>query len=68
MQEITDPDADGEKDEQRQVLHVLQRDDTLPDAAGRRFHLTIYIKALEQDVQQNQDSNGTNGRHQIARQ
>ena len=68
MQKIADPDAKGEEDEQRQVFHVLQGDDALPDATGRRFHLTIYIKALEQNVQQNQDSNDTNSRHQIARQ
>ena len=65
MQEVTEPDAEGEKDKQRHVLHVFHREHTLPDARERRFHLIIYGKPFQQPVKQQQGCHATNSRYEI---
>ena len=66
VQKVADPDADGEEGEQRDVAHVLQRDDALPDATQRGLHLIIYRELAQQQVQQERHSRQTDGHHQIA--
>ena len=68
VQEVAYPDAEGEEDKKRQVSDIFQRDDTLPDAPDSGFHLTLYIKAAEEYVYQNQDGHYADGSNQIARQ
>ena len=67
MQEITQPDAQGEGDVEWHVLYALQRDDPLPESAQRGFHLIIYRQLLEQDVSQDEHGNGADGCNQISR-
>ena len=65
MQEVAQPDAYRKEDEQWDVLDILQRDDTLPDATQRRFHLIIYRELVQQKVQQYQHGHATDGYYQI---
>ena len=68
MQEVAYPDADGEKQVERQVLDASQREHSLPDAAQRGFHLIIYRKLVQQQVQQQEGGNTTGNCHEPARQ
>ncbi len=61
MQEIAQPDAQGEGDVERYVPHALQRDYSLPESAQRGFHLIIYSQFLEQDVSQDEYGDAADG-------
>ena len=41
VNEIAEPDADGEKEKQGDVLHVFQRSHALPDAVQGGLHLVV---------------------------
>lgn len=50
VQEIAEPDAQGETDEKRYVPDVLERCNSLPESLKGGFHLIIYRKFLEQEM------------------
>ena len=66
VQEVAEPDAEGEEGEEGNVLDVLQRDDTLPDAAERRAYLIIYRKFVQQEVEQDEHGEATDGNNEVA--
>ena len=68
MQEIHHPDADGEKQVERQVLDTPEREHALPDATQRHFHLIIYREVLQQQMEQNQDCHTTDSSYEPSRQ
>ena len=46
VQEVAQPDAQGEGDVERYVSHALQRDYSLPESVQRSFHLIIYNRTV----------------------
>ena len=67
VQEIAEPDAQGETDEKRYVPHALERCNSLPESLKGGFHLIIYRKFLEQEVQQDEDGYAANGSNDVSR-
>ena len=66
VQEVAQPDAQGEGDVKRHVSHALQRDYSLPESAQRSFHLIIYSQLLEQHVSQEEYGDAADGSNQIS--
>ena len=68
VQEVAHPDANGEKQVERQVLDPPQREHALPNAAQCHLHLIIYREVLQQQMEQNQDCHTTDGCDEPSRQ
>ena len=66
VQEVAQPDAQGEGDVERYVSHALQRDYSLPESVQRSFHLIIYSQLLEQHVSQEEYGDAANGGNQVS--
>ena len=64
MQEVHYPDANGEEQVERQVLHPSQREHTLPDATQRHLHLIIYREVLQQQMEQDKYGDATDGSYE----
>ena len=63
MQEVAHPDANGEEDEERHVLHIAHGDDARPQSDKGIFHLIIYRQLLNDEPQQYNDSDATDSCH-----
>ena len=59
VQEVAHPDTDREKQVEGQVLYTSQREHALPDTAQRHLYLIIYREVLQQQVEQDEDGDGT---------
>ena len=66
VQEVAQPDAQGEGDVERYVSHALQRDYSLPESVQRSFHLIIYSQFLEQYVSQEEYGDAADGGNQVS--
>lgn len=66
MNEIAKPDANGEEEEQGDVLHVLQRGHALPDAVQGGLHFIVNGQAAQQEMQEQQGGDAADGRHEPA--
>ena len=66
VQEVAQPDAQGEGDVERYVSHALQRDYSLPESVQRSFHLIIYSQFLEQHVSQEEYGDAADGGNQVS--
>ena len=67
MNEVAKPDANGEEEEQGDVLHVLQRGHALPDAMQGGLHFIVNGQAAQQEMQEQQGGDATDGRHEPTR-
>ena len=65
VKEVAEPDAKGEEGEEGNVLDILQRDDTLPDAAERCAYLIVYRELVQQEVEQDEHGNATDGNDEV---
>ena len=67
VQEIAEPDAQCETDKERYIPDALERCNSLPESLKGGFHLIIYRKFLEQEVQQEEDGYAANGSNDVSR-
>ena len=66
MQEIACPDGDGVEQEQRYVLHLTKRHDTLYYAVERGFHLIVERQFLTNGIEGYEYGNSADNRDDIA--
>ena len=63
MQEVAHPDANGEEDEERHILHIAHGDDARPQPDKGIFHLIIYRQLPNDEPQQHNNSDATDSCH-----
>ena len=66
MNEITRPYSERQQDKQRYIAQLANGLHSLPYSAECGLHLIIYRQATQEEMKQDADGYGTDGRYNIA--